>query len=174
MHGRKKKLLWTIGTGLLIVSLSALFWVRRFHNYTPVEAVQDLKAAIASRNAPRPVENYLELRYGPLTEPANRQKAFLDFFNIGHIQGLQMIVNRMPAERREGSIAAMAHWVANYRRTMSPEEKQALRDYLYSGDGRATLEKATAQYLSQNVRYRAATAPVITELMMTLAELKEP
>ena len=77
--------------GIVLIALGVTFWTRRFHNYTPIEALHDLQAAAQVKNAPRPVERFLELRYGPLTEPANRQKAFLDFFNVGHIKGLNML-----------------------------------------------------------------------------------
>ena len=160
--------------GLLLVALGIAGWMRIFRRYTPVEVVQDLRAAVAARNAPKPVERFLELRYGPLTDPANRQKAFLDFFNVGHIEGLQILVSRAPESRRQASIKAMAEWVSDYRRTMSPEERQALREHLSSDSGRATLQQATAKYLSQDVRYRGATAPVIAELMATLAEVQKP
>ena len=165
--------LWTGGVALAGMALGVVWWVRHFHSYTPIEVAQDLRAAVASRNAPRPVERYLELRYGPLTEPANREKAFLDFFNVGHIEGLQVLVKRMPESRRSGSIAGMAQWVADYRKNLSPEEKEALGAYLRTDAGRLTIQQASAKYLSQDVYYRAATAPVIRELMATLAEAQK-
>jgi hypothetical protein len=171
---RTKVILWSGGVGLALLALVAVWWHRSFQSYTPAEVAQDLRAAVAARNAPKPVERFLELRYGPLTEPANRQKAFLDFFNVGHIEGLQILVSRAPESRRQASINAMAQWVADYRRTMSTDEKQSLREHLGSDQGRATLQQATAKYLSQDVRYRAATAPVIAELMATLAEVQKP
>jgi len=171
---RAKILLWTVAAVLVVIALGVTWWVRTFRSYTPVEVALDLQAAVAARNAPRPVERFLEIRYGSLTEPANRQKAFLDFFNVGHIEGLQILVSRAPESRRQTSIAAMAHWVADYRRTMTPEEKLALRERVNTDEGRAMLQDATAKYLSQDVRYRAATAPVIAELMATLAEVQKP
>jgi hypothetical protein len=174
MKRRTKIALWIAAIALGLLGLGTSYWVRHFHRYTPVEVVQDIQAGIAARNAPRPVERYLELRYGPLTEPANRQKAFLDFFNVGHIEGLQVLVRRMPASRRESSIAAMAQWVEGYRQNMSPEEKESLNAFLRTDKGRVTVEQATAKYLSQDVRYRAATAPVIRELMITLSEAQKP
>lgn len=160
--------------GLAIIALGTGYWFWRFRQYTPVEAIKDLRAAAAVRNAPRPVERFLELRYGPLTEPANRQQAFLDFFNVGHIQGLQIITSHMADTQRQSNVAAMAQWIAEYRRTMSPAEKESLSTHLRSDAGRRTLQQATAQYLSQDVRYRAATAPVIEELMTTLATIQKP
>jgi hypothetical protein len=156
---------------LALLTLGTALWIRRFHHYTPIEAVEDLRAATAARNAPRPVERFLELRYGPLTEATNRQKAFLDFFNVGHIEGLHLIVQRAPPEHRQRAIQNMAQWVADYRRSLTPEEKASLAAALQTEAGRATLQQATAKYLSHDVRYRSITAPVITELMATLAEV---
>ena len=41
-------------------------------------------------------------------------------------------------------------------------------------NGRPALRRATSKYLSHDVRYRAATAQVIAELMATLAEVERP
>ena len=174
MKNRNRKLLWVGVAGILLIAACATFWIRNFHRYTPLEALRDLEAAAQVKDAPRPVERFLELRYGPLTDPANRQRAFLDFFNVGHIKGLNMLVRRMPSEMRQANITAMAQWVANYRATMTSEEKAALAAYVTSPGGRATLQQATAQYLRQDVRYRAATASVIQELMTTLATVQKP
>ena len=171
---RTKLFLWAGGTTLLVLALGVALWIHRFHRYTPAEVVQDIRAGLAVGNSPRPAERFLELRYGPLDEPANRQKAFLDFFNVGHIQGLQILVARTPESRRQANINAMAQWVADYRRTMSPEEKQALGTYLGSQAGRLTLQQAASQYLQQDVHYRAATAGVIRELMTTVATVQKP
>jgi hypothetical protein len=171
---RKARITVRIGTiGVVVLAVAIILWVRRFHHYTPIEVVRDLQAGIAARNAPRPVERFLELRYGSLTEPANREKAFLDFFNVGHIEGLQILVRRAPESRRPVAIAAMAQWVADYRQNMTAEEKESLRSYLGTPAGRTTIQEATAKYLSQDVHYRAATAPVIRELMTTLAEVQK-
>jgi len=174
MTRRTKKLVWLGGVGLVLLALGATLWVRRFHTYTPVEAVLDLRAAAGARNAPRPVERFMELRYGPMNVPANREKAFLDFFNVGHIEGLHILVQRAPPEYRQQAIQNMANWVAEYRRTLTTEEKASLAAYLNSESSRATLDRATAKYLSHDVRYRAITAPVIAELMATLAEVRKP
>jgi hypothetical protein len=174
MRIRTRKVLWVGAVGTLIVALGVTFWIRTFHRYTPLEVVQDIRAGLAARHAPQPVERFLELRYGPLTEPANRQKAFLDFFNVGHIEGLHIIVTHMQDEERQTNIAAMARWVAEYRRTMSAKEKQALNARLSTAEGRRMLRQATAQYLRQDVHYRAATAGVITELMTTVVAVQKP
>jgi len=174
MRIRTRKVLWVGAVGTLIVALGVTFWIRTFHRYTPLEVVQDIRAGLAARHAPQPVERFLELRYGPLTEPANRQKAFLDFFNVGHIEGLHIIVTHMQNGERQTNIAAMARWVAEYRRTMSAKEKQALNARLSTAEGRRMLRQATAQYLRQDVHYRAATAGVITELMTTVVAVQKP
>jgi hypothetical protein len=67
----------------------------------------------------------------------------------------------------------MAQWVANYRQSMSAEEKVALSAYLGSEAGRAQVHEATVRYLQKDVQFRAATAPVIRELMTTLATLQK-
>jgi len=169
-----KVLVWMAGVSMLVFALMVVFWVRRFERYTPREALLDLRAGAAARNDPKPVERFLELRYGPMTEPANRQKAFLDFFNVGHIEGLHLIVKHMPPEKRQSNITAMAQWVANYRTTMSPQEKASLRTHLNSPAGRLTIKQATSQYLSHDIRYRSSTEKVIRELMATLAEVDQP
>ena len=174
MRIRTRKVLWVGAVGTLIVALGVTFWIRTFHRYTPLEVVQDIRAGLAARHAPQPAERFLELRYGPLTEPANRQKAFLDFFNVGHIEGLHLIVTHMQDGERQTNIAAMARWVAEYRRTMSAKEKQALNARLSTAEGRRMLRQATAQYLRQDVHYRAATAGVITELMTTVVAVQKP
>ena len=134
----------------------------------------DIRAAIGARNAPRRVDRFLELRYGPMTDPANRQKAFLDFFNPGHIEGLQLLVRHMPAHMRQDNISGMAQWIADYRKTMTAEEKQALGTYFRSEAGRATLQSGTSRYLSQDVHYRASSAQVVSELMLTLSATQKP
>jgi len=174
MKSKTKKLIWTGAVLTAATVLAGVFWVKKFKDYTPAEAVADLRAAIAVRDQTQPVPKFLELRYGSLDKPANRQQAFLGFFNVGHIQGMQMIVARMPAERRQDNINAMANWVAAYRQSMSRQEKEELRDSLKTKDGRRMVQQATSQYLAQDVHYRAATAPVIRELMATLAYVDQP
>ncbi|HWQ90564.1 MAG TPA: hypothetical protein VN673_02750 [Clostridia bacterium] len=169
---RAKILLWSSLAMLVAGSLAVTLWIRKFRNYTPAEVVQDMKAGIAARNDPRPVDRFLELRYGPLTVPANRQKAFMDFFNVGHIEGMRVLVGHMGEEQKRTNIMAMAQWVANYRQTMTPQEKAALGARFKSEAGHAMLRRATAQYLAQDVHYRAETSVVITELMATIAEVQ--
>ena len=174
MTRRVRIFAWVAGSGLGLMLVASALWVWKFQRYTPAEVMLDVRAAVASKDAPKPVERFLETRYGPLSEPANRQKAFVDFFNPGHIEGLQFIVKHAPEERRQKSIQAMAEWVADYRDTMTADEKRTLSAQFDSKDGREMLQRATAQYLKQDVHYRAATAPVIAELMTTLSSLSKP
>lgn len=167
-------LLWTGAVALLVVAATAAYWLYRFGRYTPAEVRADLRAAVAARDAPQPVARFLELRYGSMAEPANRQKAFLDFFNPGHIEGLQIIVRHTPGHLQASNTLAMAEWVAHYRRTMTPAEKAVLGAYFNSEAGRARLRQATSRYLAQDVHYRAHTAPVIRELMITVAAVQQP
>ena len=97
----------------------------------------------------------------------------MDFFNVDHIKGLNFIVNHTSASQKQANSAAMADWIANYRNTMSAEERAGLQARLDSPAGRAMLQEATAQYLSQGVYYRGAQQVVVAELMATLAELRK-
>jgi hypothetical protein len=174
MSPKRKKLLIAGTTALIVVGVGAVVWRRQFYDYTPAEALLDLQAAVKVRKGPQPVERFMEARYGSMSEPANRQKAFLDFFNVGHIKGLNLLSSRMGDAQRQANTAAMAQWVANYRNSMSPDEKGALRAYLASESGRAGLQQATAVYLQQDVHFRVSSAPVIQELMTTLSTVKGP
>ncbi|MCX6904348.1 MAG: hypothetical protein NTW03_12895 [Verrucomicrobia bacterium] len=172
---RKTKMLVWIGGGILLLgALGTAGWIWRFRTYTPAAVAVDIRAAIGARNAPQPAVRFLELRYGPLTEPANRQKAFLEFFNLDHQEGLYWIVDHMAGAQKQTNIAATAQWIADYRTQMTPEEKENLRAYVTSEAGRKTLQQATAHYLEKDVGYRSATAPVIKELVSTLAAVKKP
>lgn len=164
--------IWAGGIGVTIVALCAVLWVRRFHDYTPVEAVKDLKAGFAARHAPIPARKFLELRYGPQSEAANRNAAFLDLFNSGHIEGLYLIVgNRSDHHTRKG-IEQVAQILRDHRRDMTADEKKTLADYFNSESGKAQVQAATASYQSKDARFRAVAAPVIQELMTTLAALQ--
>ena len=174
MKTRTRRLLWVALALAASLGLATAWWVRRFHRYTPAEVVADIRAGIAARHDPQPVERFLELRYGNLADPTNRQNAFLDFFNLGHIQGLQLLSSHLTTDQRKEHSAAMARWIAQYRTTMTAAERQALRDRLGEDHGHAIVRAATSQYLSQDVHYRATSAPVITELLTTLAEIQKP
>lgn len=174
MTERAKKWWWSAAILALLLAIAIAAWMRRFHRYTPVEVAQDLRAAMQVKGHPRPVERFLELRYGPLDLPANRDRAFLDFFNPGHVEGLHLLTSRLPPERRQTNIQAMAQWLARHRQQLAPEDKQRLAAYFQTEAGRRALEAATAKYLAQDVYYRAETAPVIRELMTTLTYLQTP
>jgi hypothetical protein len=167
-------LLWACAVVILLVSVAWMFWVRHFHQYTPVEALLDLQAASRVGVSAQPVERFLELRYGPMSNPANREKAFLDFFNIGHIKGLNMLVKATASGQRQANIDAMAQWVAGYRATLTPVEKATLGAYLRSDAGRVTLQQAAAGYLREDVHFRASSAGVVKELLTTVAAVQNP
>jgi len=176
MKSRTRRVLLWAGIGALAaVTVAGGLWFRTFRRYPPKEVMQDVRAGLAARNIAEPkarVERFLEVRYGPLTDPVNRERAFLDFFNVDHIKGLNFIVSRTPAEQRQANTQAMAQWIANYRNSMSPQEKAALRAALGSEAGRATLARAAAQFLSQDVYYRGDQKQVIQELMTTVAAVQ--
>ena len=120
------------------------------------------------------VMRFLDVRYGPMTEATNRQAAFKDFFNLAHIEGLYLMTGnrRGPLEKKFSS--SIAQTIVEYRRIMLPEEKEALRDYFRTEAGRAQVRKATACYLSKDVRFRDVSTPVIQELLTTLTTLEQP
>lgn len=161
----------------ILAAVGAGLWVRALRRYPPKELMKDVRAGLAARHVREPqarVETFLEARYGSLSDPANRQKAFLDFFNVEHIRGLNFLVSHTPAEQKQANTQAMAQWIAHYRATMSPEERAALQAQLNSEAGRAMLRQATGQFQSQDVYYRGAQRAVIAELMTTLASLRNP
>jgi hypothetical protein len=170
-------LLWSGGIGLVLVVAGTVLWFRTFRHYPPKEIINDVRAGLAARHVREPkarVETFLEARYGPLTDAANREAAFLGFFDVDHINGLSFIVSHTPAAQKQANTQAMADWIANYRATMLPEERTALQSRLNSASGQVLLQRATAQYQRQDVYFRAAQKPVIAELMTTLAELRKP
>ena len=167
---------WTGVVALVLVAAGAAAWFRTFRHYPPKAVMKDVRAGLAARHVQEPrarVEAFLEARYGPLSDPANRQKAFLDFFDADHIKGLNFIVTHTPTGQKQANTQAMADWIAHYRATMTPEERAGLQARLNSPAGQAMLQQATAQYQSQDVYYRAAQQPVIRELMTTLAALRK-
>jgi len=177
MKRRARKIL--LYTGLVVVVLvgaGTVFWLHTFHHYLPKELIKDIRAGLAARDVPDPegrVETFLQARYGPLTEPTNRERAFLDFFDVDHINGLNFIVSHTPAAQKQANTRAMAEWIANYRNTMSPKERAALQARLNSPAGEAMLRRATSQFLSQDVYYRGAQQAVVRELMLTLTDLRK-
>lgn len=171
---QNRRWLWVIITFLILMTAAGGGWYWRFRTYTPVAVMQDIRAAIKVRHAAQPAVAFLEARYGPLTLPENRQKAFIDFFNVDHMEGLYRITSKMQGAQKVTNIAATAQWIAGYRGGMTPEEKAGLAAYLRSEAGRQTLARATVEYLRRDVEYRSATAPVIAELMKTLSVVQTP
>jgi hypothetical protein len=167
-----RRLLWVCAALVVLAGVAVIWWVRQFHQYTPVEALRDLQAAGRVGAAARPVERFMQLRYGPMSNPVNRQKAFLDFFNIGHIKGLNMLVKATAPGQRQANIDAMGQWVANYRAALTSQDKAALGAYFRSEAGRRTLQDAAAAYMREDVHFRAGTAGVVQELLATVAMVR--
>lgn len=135
---------WICAAGLVVIVVAGLAVLHRLCNYPPREAMLDIKAGLAARHAPKQLERFLEVRYGSMTNPQNREKAFLDFFNVDHIKGLNFLVSRMAADRRGSNITAMAEWVANYRESMTPGERNFLSAHLNSPEGVVKVRQATS------------------------------
>ncbi len=157
---------------LLVAGVAGFFMIRK---RIPPEFSKDIRAGLAARPIKDPdarLHKYLEERYGPMSDADNRQKAFLDYFNVDHIKALQLMVKHSPEAQRPGSIAAAARWIEGYRESLTPEERAALRAQIQSPAGVAMLRRATTQYNSQDVRYRGQTAPVISQLLQTIASLQ--
>jgi hypothetical protein len=158
-----------IGIVLLFFAAATLIFIG--YRRMPPGMTDDIQAGLAARHISDPdarLRKYLEVRYGSMDDPANRQKAFMDFFNIDHIKALQLLVKHAPDERRQESIHAMSRWIASYRQTLTPDERASLHDKFANEQGAALLHRATAQYNSQSVEYRGQTAVVISELLKTL------
>ena len=175
MSTNGKRSWWRVGgiivCLLLLASAVLVFAIKR---RIPPGLSKDIRAGIAARNISDPdqrVQRYLELRYGPLADPANRQKVFMDFFDLDHIKALQLIVKHSPEAPRQGNVLAMARWVEQYRNSLTPQERVALKTQL-QGAGLTKLRQATAQYNFQDARYRGQTAPVISQLLTTIASLQ--
>ena len=155
--------------GIVIAAVALAMEVRR---RIPAELLPDIRAGLAARKIADPdarLGKFLELRYGSMSDPANRQKVFLDFFNIDHIKALQLMVRHSPPAQRQASIRAMARWIENYRQSLTPAESAALKTHFESPEGQASLKRATTQYNSQDVQYRGQTAIVISQLLQTIA-----
>lgn len=169
---------WFQGFGLafLVFVLLAGWLVVRVIHRVPKELMADIRAGRLARNIKDPnerFEKYLEGRYGDMSDPANRQKAFLDFFNPEHIRALQFLVKYSPPEHRQANIQASADWIGNYRTNLTEQQRSALKAILLSDSGKAMLKQATAQYNVQDVYYRGATVPVISQLLTTIHEVQK-
>lgn len=173
---RHRLLKWTGVALAAVVILSCLglaLFKWRFRHITTKEAMESLRAGVAARHAPHPAVRFLELRYGPLDDPANRQKAFLHFFDRGQVELMGVLVDHMNPGERRTNIADMAKWISDYRTGMTASEREALGRVLDSEAGFGRIREARQQYLSRDVGYRSATAPVIAELMMTLDHVRK-
>lgn len=171
----KRKAWRIVAVTLLVVTLLGGALAYKIRRSIPPGMEQDIRAGLVARKIKDPdqrLARYLELRYGPLTDPANRQKAFLDFFELQRIEALQLLVKHSPEAHRQANIDAMARWVAEYRTTMTPAERTALRAKFQTPEGAGMMRKATAQYNSQDVQYRGMTAPVISQLLNTIASVQ--
>jgi len=167
---------WRVfGFTTLVLALAGAFLVHRLRQRIPAELMQDIRAGIAARHIQDPdlrFQKFLEGRYGPQSDPANRQKAFLDFFNKDHIRALQLLVRHSPPGMRQANIEATAKWVQQFRESLTAQQRADLNAQLQAAGGRGLLQQATAQYNSQDVQYRGQTAPVISELLKTIASLQ--
>src|SRR5258708_13680505 len=110
--GKTKLLAW-IGGALVILIASFLVWTHYFHHYTPLDALKDLRAGAQVGHSAHPAQRFLELRYGPQTDPANREKAFMDLFNAGHIEGLNLIVGCRTHPPTQPIVAQLPNIVAD-------------------------------------------------------------
>ena len=175
---KRKRIFWRaagIVLGVLVVGGAVL--VYSVSRRLPPEIMKDIRAGIAAREIPdaeQRLNKYLEVRYGSLTEPSNRDKVFVDFFNIEHIKALHLMVRHSPESQRQSNILAMADWVKSYRESLSPAQRAALNARFQTPEGRAMLRQATAQYNSQDVQYRGQTAPVISQLLKTINSTQQP
>lgn len=173
----KKRKLWPkvlLVTGIVLVVLVAAgaYGLHRLRQRFSPQAMLDIRAGLGARgikDADARFAKYLELRYGPQTNPTNREKAFVDFFNPEHIRTLQLMVKHSPEGMRKPNIAATARWVAGFRESLTPDQLADLSARLQAGGGNSMLAQATALYNSQDVHYRSETVPVISELLKTVA-----
>ena len=172
-----RRIFWRVtGVVILLAVIVGAVVVHRVRRLPP-ELMKDIRAGIAARDVADPDQRFrkfLEGRYGTLADPANRKKAFLDFFNVDHIRALQLLVKHSPADRRQANINATAKWLEDYRNSLSAQERADLSACFQSPEGRAMLQSATAQYNSQDVNYRGQTIPVISQLLTTIASLQKP
>jgi hypothetical protein len=177
MKSRRGKILLRAGMALLLAGIIAIVaGIHYVRTHIPKEILPDIRAAISARGVTDPdarFRKYMENLYGSMDDPAHRERAFEDFFNRDHIVAMQLIVRHSPPDQRRANIRATANWLANYRQTMTSQERIDLSTYFQSGEGRAALQTGTAQFMKQDAKYRSSTSPVINQLMTTLAGLKQ-
>ena len=171
--------IWGGPLELALAVLAIAAWMcfphRYIHHY-PRAVREDIRAAFSCwRPGDTPDQTfrrYLEIGFGPLTNPTNRQKAFLSFFDPDLLAARFVIMSRTPAKYNEANIAAAARWMAEYRANLSPEERSALRRSLLSPAAQARIQQATTQYETWSADLRGATAPVFVEALATLKALR--
>jgi len=169
---------WGRIIGITFLALAALVVLAglTLRRKIPPEMMADVRAGIAARNIKDPaarLEKYLAERYGPQTDPANRQKVFLNMFNPEHIRAMHFMMQHSPEAQRRANMQAMAKWLENYRNSLKPVEWDALSAQLQGPEGQARLRQATAEYDRQDVYYRGMTAPVIGQLLTTIAQTRK-
>jgi hypothetical protein len=167
-------LLWVAAIAAVLTGAGRLYWLRTFDQYPLRELISDVRAGLATRGISEPearMTAFLAARYGPLTEAANRQRAFLAFYDVEHTKALDIIASRGSASQKQADTQALGHWIAQYRKTMSPEERAALRTYLKSEAGSALLQRSTTNFLAQPEPVRQAQRPIMVELTTTAAIL---
>jgi len=158
---------------LVVLTVAGAYVVHRIRQLPP-ELMQDIRAGIAARNITDPnqrFEKFLEGRYGPLTDPANQQKAFLGFFDKDHIRAMQLLVKHSPENQRQANINASANWLQKYRENLTAQQRADLGVIVLSPAGHEMMKQATALYNMQDVYYREQTKPVISQLLKTIASL---
>ncbi len=179
-NGRSKswRIFWlAAGSALLVFALVGVGVVQHFRHRLPPELMLDIRAGIAARNISDPdlrFQKFLEGRYGSLSNPTNRQTAFLGFFDPDHIRAMQLLVRHSPANMRQANINASAKWLEHYRESLTGQERADLTARLQSAAGQSLLRQANAQYNSQDVWYRGQTAPVVSQLLKTVSNLQKP
>jgi hypothetical protein len=177
MRQTKSRLaLWISASLVTAIALAGFVWVRVLHHGPPAALWKDIRAGAAARDIQDPdarLQRYLEERYGPMTDLNCRREAFLGFFDVDHIQALHLLLNYSPEPMRPRLIAAMARWVEAYRSSLTSRERMDLSARFTAPEGQAMLKRSTAAYNSQDVRYRGATAPVISQLLKTIREVQQ-
>jgi hypothetical protein len=159
------------GLALLLLLAGGWWWQHRFHNYTPIDALKDLRVVARLRHSSQPVQDFLTLRYGPQDIPANREKVIMDFFNPGHIEGLYLIAGNRTDAKARATVGEVARTFAAYRQEMTAQEKSDLHNFFSSDAGKAQLQAVKECYQSKDPAFRSTTEPVVKEFLATVAEV---